>query len=138
MIIVNKLITSTLFRILLRSEASLSLYNNLPFLSTFRISPIAKKTGSAPLPNVQDKDVVNQFLTHNRRFNAIALAMHYPEKDILYAVLAPKTAQGDLKEKWKVAGSRLSIGLKNGQNLIICVPMDKDTTHLPLKNCVLR
>ena len=138
MIIVNKLITSTLFRILLRSEASLSLYNNLPFLSIFRISPIAKKTGSATLPNVQDYDVVNQFLTHNCRFNAIALAMHYPKMDILYAVLAPKTAQNDLKEKWKVAGSRLSIGLKNGQLIFICVPMDKDTPHLPLKNCVFR
>ena len=138
MIIVNKLITSTLFRILLRSEASLSLYNNLPFLSIFRISPIAKKTDSAPLPNVQDNDVVNQFLTHNLRFNAIALAMHYPEKNVLYAVLAPKTAQNDLKEKWKVAGSRLSIGLKNGQLIFICVPMDKDTALMPLKNCVFR
>ena len=137
MIIVNKLITSTLFRILLRSEAPLSLTICL-FLSIFRISPIAKKTGSAPLPNVQDNDVVNQFLTHNLRFNAIALAMHYPEKNVLYAVLAPKTAQNDLKEKWKVAGSRLSIGLKNGQQIFICVPMDKDTAHLPLKNCVLR
>ena len=110
----------------------------MPFLSILRISPIAKKTDSATLPNVQDSDVVNQFLTHNRRFSAIALAMHYPEKKILYAVLAPKTAQNDLKEKWKVAGSRLSIGLKNGQQIFICVPMGKDTAHLPLKNCVLR
>ena len=122
----------------MRSEAPLSLYNNLPFLSIFRISPIAKKTGSAPLPNVQDNDVVNQFLTHNLRFNAIALAMHHLEKNVLYAVLAPKTAQNDLKEKWKVAGSRLSIGLKNGQLIFICVPMDKDTTLMPLKNCVFR
>ena len=137
MIIVNKLVTSTLFRILLRSEASLSLTICL-FLSIFRISPIAKKTVSATLPNVQDNDVVNQFLTHNLRFNAIALAMHYPEKNVLYAVLAPKTAQNDLKEKWKVAGSRLSVGVRNGQKIFICVPMDKDTVHLPLKNCVLR
>ena len=128
------MITSTL----LRSEASLTLYNNLPFLSIFRISPIAKKTVSAPLPNVQDNDVVNQFLTHNLRFNAIALAMHYPEKNVLYAALAPKTAQNDLKEKWKVAGSRLGIGLKNGQLIFICVPMDKDTALMPLKNCVFR
>ena len=110
----------------------------MPFLSIFRISPIAKKTGSATLPNVHDKDVVNQFLTHNRRFNAIALAMHYPKMDILYAVLAPKTAQYDLEEKWKVAGSRLSIGVRNGQKIFICVPIYKDTVHLPLKNCVLR
>ena len=110
----------------------------MPFLSVFRISPIAKKTDSAPLPNVQDNDVVNQSLTHNHIFNAIVLAVHYPEKKTLYAVLAPKTAQDDLKEKWKVAGTRLSIGLKNRQQVFICVPMDKDTTHLPLKNCVLR
>ena len=108
------------------------------FLSIFRISLITKKTPGAPLPNVECNNVFNQSLTHNLRFNAIALAVHYLEKKTLYAVLAPKTAQGDLREKWNVAGSRLSLRLKNGQEIFICVPMDKDTTHLPLKDYVLR
>ena len=64
--------------------------------------------------------------------------MHHLEMKTLYAVLAPKTAQDDLKEKWNAAGSRLSTGIKNGQEIFICVPMGKDTTHLPLKICVLR
>ena len=108
------------------------------FLPIFRISPITKKTDSAPLPNVECNNVFNQSLTHNLRFNAIALAMHHLEKYVLYAVLAPKTARGDLKEKWNVAGLHLSLRLKSGQEIFICVPMDKDTTHLPLKDCVLR
>ena len=109
------------------------------FSSSFRISPIAKKTYNAQLPNVEDNNIVNQSLTHNGRFLAIALAVHYLEKNIpaLYAVLAPKTAQGDLKKKWKVAGLRLGPRLKRGQQIFICVPLDKYTAHLPLEDCVL-
>ena len=108
------------------------------FSSTCRISPIAKKTDSAQLPNVAGNNIVNQYLSHDCRFLAIALAVHNLEKKTLYTVLAPKTAQDDIKEKWKVAGLRLSLPLKSGQKIFICVPVRKDTSHLPLKDCVLR
>ena len=96
---------------------------------------IAKKTESTPLPNVQDS-VVNQSVTHNRTHVAIALAAHNVEKKRLYAVLADKTAQGDLKRKWKISGSRLAHRLKNEQDIFICVPLDKNTMHLPLDDCL--
>ena len=87
--------------------------------------------------NVEDNNVVNQSLSHNRRILSVALAMHCLEKKTLYAVLAPTTAQGELKEKWKVAGLRLGPRLKSGQQIFVCVPLEKDTTHLPLEDCVL-
>ena len=96
---------------------------------------IAKKSESALLPNVQ-ANVVNQYLTHNRSHVAIALAVHNVEKKMLYAVLADKTAQGDLKEKWKIPGSHLAHRLKNEQDIFICVPLDNNTVHLPLDDCL--
>ena len=103
----------------------------------FRISPIAKKTDSSSLPNVVDNSVVNQSLTHNLRFHAITLAMHYFEEKIIYAVLAPKTAQDDIKKKWNVT-EYLSLRLKSEQQVFICVPLKRHTSHLPLEDCVLR
>jgi hypothetical protein len=107
------------------------------FSSTFRICSIAKKTNSAQLPNVEENSVVNQCISQNLGFLAIVLAVHYLEKKTLYAVLAPNTAQDDLKDNWKVAGVRLGPRLKSGELIYICVPLDKDTAHLPLEDFVL-
>ena len=109
----------------------------VPFCSMFRISLIAKKTDSSSLPNVVNNSVVNQYLTHNLRFHAIALAMYYLEEKIIYAVLAPKTAQDGIKKKWNVA-EYLNLRLKCGQQVFICVPLESYTSHLPLEDCVLR
>jgi hypothetical protein len=107
------------------------------FPSTFRICSIAKKTDSAQLPNVEENSVVNQCMYQNLSFLAIVLAVHRREKKTLYAVLAPNTAQDDLKDNWKVAGVRLGPRLKSGERIYICVPLDKDTAHLPLEDFVL-
>ena len=101
----------------------------------FRISPIAKKTDTSLLPDVVDNSVVNQSLTHNLRFHAIALAMYYLEEKIIYAVLAPK--QDAIKKKWNVA-EYLNLRLKSRQQVFICVPLERYTSHLPLEDCVLR
>ena len=107
------------------------------FCSMFRISPIAKKTDSSSLPNVVDDSVLNQSLAHNLRFHAIALAVYYFEEKIIYAVLAPKTAQDGIKKKWNVA-EYLNLRLKSRQQVFICVPLECYTSHLPLEDCVLR
>ena len=111
----------------------MTLINNLSLFFVY----LQNQPNSAQLPNVEDNNVVNQSLSHNRRFLAIALAMHCLKKKTLHAVLAPTTAQGEQKEKWKVAGLRLGPPLKSGQQIFICVPLDRDTAHLPLKDCVL-
>lgn len=104
----------------------------MPFSSTFRLGLIAKKTDSAPLPNVQNNNVVNQSVTLNVTHVAIALAVHNVEKKMLYVVLAEKTAQHYLEKKWKISGSRLTHRLKNEQDIFFCVPLDKRPPHLPL------
>ena len=106
-------------------------------LSTSRICQIAKKHACAQLPNVAESSIVNPCLSHNLRFLAIVLAVHYLEKKTLYTVLAPYTAKDDLKVKWKVAGLRLGPRLKSGDKIYFCVPLDKNTNHLPLEDCVL-
>ena len=128
------MIKSALLRVLYTNDALLSL-TVCAFFVQFRLGLIAKKTESAPLPNVQD-NVVNQSVTHNPTYVAIALAVHNVEKKMLYAVLADKTAQGDLKRKWKISGSRLAHRLKNEQDIFTCVPLDKNTVHLPLDDCL--
>ena len=121
-----------------KKRKSFVLINNMfVFLSTFRFSPIAKRTESAPLPNVEEENIVKRSLTHNRVYTVIALAVHDPEKNILYAILAPTTAKDDLQGKWKVEGLRLSHPLKNGQKIFICIPLGNDTEHLPLENYTL-
>jgi hypothetical protein len=74
-------------------------------------------------------------MSQNDGFLAIILAVY--QKKTLYAVLAPKTAQDELKRKWKVAGVRLGLRLRKKQEIYICVPLDKDTTHLPLDDELL-
>ena len=108
-----------------------------PSLSACRICQIVKNGAGAQLPNVAEGSIVNQYLSHNLTFLAIVLAVHDLDKKILYAVLAPKTAQDDLKDQWKVAGSCLGLRLKCGDNIYICVPLDQNATHLPLDDCVL-
>ena len=86
---------------------------------------------------MEESNIVNQSLTHNFKFIAIALAVHYLEQKTLYAILAPKTAQDKLKEIWNIAGTRITDQLANGQKIFICVPLDKNTAHLPLEDSVL-
>ena len=101
-------------------------------LFTSRICQIAKKRASAQLPNVAESSIVNPCLSHNLRFLAIVLAVHDHKKKQLHAFLAPITAQGDLKIKWKVAGLRLGIRLKDEDTIFICVPLDRNSNHLLL------
>ena len=86
---------------------------------------------------MEEENIVQRSLTHNRAYTVIALAVHDPEKNILYAILAPTTAKDDLKGKWKVEGLRLSHPLKNGQKISICVPLGNDTEHMPLEKYTL-
>ena len=85
---------------------------------------------------IPNDSVFNSSSLPNISYNVVVLAVHNPQKNILYTILAPFNKRAAVKSEWMVDPSPVGEQLKVGQLVYFCVPLEKkeekDEDHMRL------